>query len=210
MTIGIYSDVDFPQPSVWHVGVAKIKKLFAGVSHAVITRADINDEKYSLSRFDCIIFPGGYAYPGYTEHISQIGKQRLRTYVESGGKYIGICAGAYFAGQNIIYSGEDVTQVGNYDLCLYSGTIRGPAYKSHYDLRWKSTKIIFENDVIRMKYAAAPYFDECGTVIARYLDNTPAIVSEKCGDGEVLLFGPHPELNSDSRTKRLFLEMLAK
>ena len=208
--IGIYSDVDFSQPSVWEKGLNRIKKLLTDIQHKIITRTDINNENFPLKEFSCIVFPGGYAYPGYTKHISQIGKQRLRKFVENGGKYVGICAGAYFAGQSVVYQDKDITKSGNYDLNLFSGTVQGPAYKSSPDLQWKSTKILFENDAIRMKYAAAPYFNEHGTIIARYLDSTPAIVSERCGKGEVLLFGPHPELNSDQKTKRLFINLLTR
>tara|TARA_Y100000310_G_scaffold40276_1_gene37794 strand:+ start:869 stop:1507 length:639 start_codon:yes stop_codon:yes gene_type:complete len=208
--IGVYNDVGFFQPSVWEDGFVKIKKLLTDVQHKTITRTDINNKAFSLQEFSCIIFPGGYAYPGYTKYVSQIGKQRLRKFVEDGGKYVGICAGAYFAGRNVIYQDKDVTKTGNYDLNLFSGIVSGPAYKSNPDLRWKSTKILFEDDEIRMKYAAAPCFSEHGTIIARYLDNTPAIVSEKCGKGEVLLFGPHPELNSDQKTKTFFINLLTR
>lgn len=43
----------------------------------------------------CLVFPGGRDVP-YLEALAGAGCARIRRYVEGGGSYLGLCAGAYF------------------------------------------------------------------------------------------------------------------
>ena len=56
----------------------------------------------ALSRFEkgLLIMPGGRDKP-YQESFTGDGVKTIRDFVQRGGTYIGICAGAYFACENI-------------------------------------------------------------------------------------------------------------
>ncbi|HIL98584.1 MAG TPA: hypothetical protein EYG51_22145 [Pseudomonadales bacterium] len=220
MTIGIYSDSTDIQPAVWLEGAVKIGRLLSknSVDACYVSRAELNDASFGLDDFSTLIFGGGYAYPGYTKHITQEGKKRLRDFVSHGGTYIGICAGAYFAGSRVVYAGIDVTETAGYDLGLFSGTVSGPAYKSHPDFKWKRTQISFGDDRASVRYAAAPRFAEPGDEnkvesiqwIAQYNDGTPAIIEQGYGSGKVILWGPHPEIGRSKKVLDIFMDQILK
>lgn len=65
-----------------------------------------------------IVFPGGRDLP-YVEELTVKMKvtRRIKQYVEQGGKYLGICAGAYFGAQEVCFdTGGNNEVVGKRDL----------------------------------------------------------------------------------------------
>ena len=68
---------DFPQGLVWRVGPADIRE-------------------GSLAHFDVVIFPGGSGSK-QAAAVGDEGRTRIRQFIEQGGGFIGICAGAYLA-----------------------------------------------------------------------------------------------------------------
>ncbi|HOB87682.1 MAG TPA: BPL-N domain-containing protein, partial [Bacillota bacterium] len=154
------------------------------------------------ANFDLLWFPGGFSAE-YKYNIPDHGK--IREFVRNGGKYIGICAGAYYAADVMVWKGEN----SDYPLDLFPGRGIGPM--SRY-VSWGEKTAIrlegshpanneFSEPSLEMFYFDGPYFapfEELGDqvqVLARYdVNGEPAAVAAAQGRGKALLLGMHPEL----------------
>ncbi|KAL7746072.1 biotin holocarboxylase synthetase [Sorochytrium milnesiophthora] len=77
-----------------------------------------------------LVMPGGRDVP-YTQHLNGEGTRRIRAYVrDHGGRYLGLCAGAYFGAREIEFEkgvlGMEV--VGERELRFFDGMARGSVY----------------------------------------------------------------------------------
>lgn len=160
------------------------------------------DSENLCEEVDMIIFPGGFAAE-YRYAIKD--HDKIRSFIESGGSYIGICAGAYYAAA--IFKWQGTTY--EYPLGLFPGTAAGPLKGG---LNWGDSATLTINsdadpnqgfpDQISTYYFDGPSFtvnldnkEESVTIIARYgLNDEAAIVAGSFGAGRYLLLGPHPEL----------------
>ena len=48
---------------------------------------------------DCVCFPGGFGDADRFDRLLRWNRDAVRTFVNRGGKYLGICMGAYWAGE---------------------------------------------------------------------------------------------------------------
>lgn len=150
---------------------------------------------------EMLIFPGGFAAE-YRYNIKN--HDMIRSFVESGGSYVGICAGAYYAADIFEWQGTAY----DYPLSLFPGTAAGPLTGK---LNWGDlAELVLESgvepnegfsDQIAVYYFDGPYFkinehtEKPFQVLARYSDNNQAaVVAGSFGKGRYLLLGPHPEL----------------
>lgn len=84
-----------------------------------------------------LIIPGGADIP-YTEALNGAGNQKIRSYVEKGGAYLGICAGSYYAGKYVDFAkGTDLEVLGDRELSFFPGVVRGP-FLATYDYKSES------------------------------------------------------------------------
>nr|ODO02444.1 biotin-[acetyl-CoA-carboxylase] ligase [Cryptococcus depauperatus CBS 7855] len=78
-----------------------------------------------------LVFPGGRDLP-FVEELTnkrQVTK-RIKNYVEGGGKFLGICAGAYFASAELQFDvGGSMEVIGKRDLALFPGQCVGPIFE---------------------------------------------------------------------------------
>lgn len=75
-----------------------------------------------------LVFPGGRDLP-YCHDLGQSGTRRIREWVHGGGRYLGICAGAYFASDHIEFEvGTPLEVSGKRDLGFFPGLCRGTVY----------------------------------------------------------------------------------
>lgn len=83
---------------------------------------------------ELIVFPGG-ADSWYEKNLGKIGCEKIRNFIKSGGKYLGICAGAYFAGNFLEFAtGTELEIIEKRSLALFKGTTLGPILKPYsYD-----------------------------------------------------------------------------
>ncbi len=212
---------------VWSEGVTAIKNMLShqGFTYEEITYNDLNSSTQDFSGlYKAIIVPGGFSYY-YNYWISKAGKERIRSFVNNGGGYLGICAGAFFAVDKVVWEDvayDDTSYQNSYgessafDLNLVSATGTGPitAIADWNTAHWNMTTIDFSGSSIVSKYKTAPfsediiyiggpYFSNFGTstvkVLATYQSNAkPAVITANYGSGTVVLFGPHPEIEEDS------------
>lgn len=160
-------------------------------------------------RLDIIIFPGGFSEP-YRYFIRDHGP--VRDFVNKGGIFVGICAGAYYAADIMIW-GDNVH---DYPLNLFSGKA-----VSAYDLiDWGALSTLYLNldydfqasygESLDMLFLDGPFFEfseeQEVDVLAEYrVNGKPAIISFTFGEGKVLLLGAHPEMGYDRTTGELDL-----
>ncbi|KAJ3165354.1 biotin holocarboxylase synthetase [Geranomyces variabilis] len=74
----------------------------------------------------CIVIPGGRDEP-YVAHLQPEATSRIAAYVRSGGSYLGICAGAYFACKSVEFEvgREGYAVLGAREMKFFPGTARG-------------------------------------------------------------------------------------
>ncbi len=192
---------------------------YYGYDNVIFIDADdiIND---ILENTPKILFMPGGADLYNCEKLNGIANKKIRKYVEKGGKYIGICAGAYFACSSLDWASKwenEDTIKGKRELSFYSGQAIGPIdeycdfTKSFPDSYNSSTCLIeykYNNKIIKTKlhYIGGPKFtepdpkDKNTKILARYTDiknSPPAIIKCNIKKGTAILCGPHIEDNSE-------------
>lgn len=94
-----------------------------------------------------LVFPGG-ADLGYCRTLNGEGNRRISRYVNSGGSYLGFCAGGYYGSSRCEFEVDDpkMAVVGERELAFFPGVCRGLAfagfqYASEAGARAASVKI---------------------------------------------------------------------
>lgn len=157
----------------------------------------------ALPAFDAFIMPGG-ADLYYCEKLNGAGNAAIKRYVQDGGIYIGICAGAYYACASIDWNNGEIA--GPRELAFIDAKAVGPIAdfiqdgdisKSWYG----AAPITFEDKTFLSLYGAGPRFENLkddAEVIASYPDHGPAVIGKRVGKGRVLLASPHIEICADA------------
>ena len=93
-----------------------------------VSATEVTSDDESWRSADLFVFPGGADLP-YVSALGPVGMQRIRSYVEQGGVYLGFCAGAYFASGAVSFeAGTKLEVVGERHLKFYRGTAAGAAF----------------------------------------------------------------------------------
>jgi glutamine amidotransferase-like uncharacterized protein len=165
--------------------VAAIEDLLSGAHllyETASSRALDSVTEAQLRQHRLLLVPGG--------NFEQLGKglapattATIRKAVRSGLNYLGICAGAFFAG-NSPFNGLNLT----------SG-VRFEFYRAEAQGIRKTAVPILTPDgrTLDHYWEDGPQLSGWGDVVARYPDETPAIVQGTFGAGRVVLTGTHPE-----------------
>jgi glutamine amidotransferase-like uncharacterized protein len=179
---------------------------YAGYVPLAIRFDEINDGQLTTSNFSAVVFPGGYSY-GYKQGIDDW--QDILDYVAAGGSYYGVCAGSFYASEEIEWDGRW------YDyMPLFEGQDRGPldgtTYPSYELLTVNVNDSVIGNlGDIDMMYYGGGWKDQLdqsnATTVATYEysggdDGKPDAIrfTYGSGNGHVLLIGSHPESRSGS------------
>jgi glutamine amidotransferase-like uncharacterized protein len=108
---------------------------------------------------------------------------KLRDAVQDGVSYLGICAGAFFAGRTP-YNGLNLTS--GVQFGFYSAEARG-VRKAAVPISGSGTPLL------EQYWEDGPQFTGWGAVVGRYPDGTPAVVQGQCQNGWIILSAVHPE-----------------
>lgn len=165
-----------------------------------------------------LIMPGGADLP-YMEQLHGIGNNNIRDYVQKGGKFLGICAGAYYAADRIEFAKGDarLEVTGERDLKFFPGVVQGPTY-SGFDylspqniagmraatIFWQAGYPFAKDQNISVYYNGGGHFLDATnysdiTILAYYAPeisqdiNRVAIVECNVGKGLAILSGIHFE-----------------
>ena len=107
----------------------------------------------------------------------------IRSAIQNGLNYLGICAGAFFAG-NSPYNGLNLTSGSRFGF--YAAEARG--------IRKAAVAItVAGGQTLDQYWEDGPQLTGWGAVVGKYPDGTPAIVEGTFGSGWVILTGVHPE-----------------
>ena len=94
--------------------------MFMWMNASVVTLSTASVRSGVLGEFDLFVVPGGYA-ADYNDALGLEGLTDIREFVSNGGAFFGVCAGAYFACDNILWEGAPI----EYNLDLFEGTGTG-------------------------------------------------------------------------------------
>lgn len=162
-----------------------------------------------------LVIPGG-ADLLYEEKLNGKGNIAIKNFVKEGGKYLGICAGSYYASSEIEFDkGGPLEVLGGRELAFFQGKAIGPAlsyynYTSHEGAT--AARISFKFELMKMEstrniqlyHHGGGFFENAASfpevqVLANYVtENTlskPAIIKVSYGKGMALLSGVHFEID---------------
>lgn len=201
--IALYSD-----KSAWDKSVTALENMYKHMDKTVIkVNADYINSN-SLQNFKIICFPGEDMYQ-YSQDITNEGKEKIRTFVKNGGGYIGICGGAYFAAETIIWQGnhlpmtslalfkgsaegtiDDIVPYPKMDMCMVN--ITDTLHEITQDISSPQWILYYWGPVLIPETVEVTVLGKYNTV------DQPAILAFEYGSGKVFITGTHPEIEEDS------------
>lgn len=122
-TIYIYRD-----SGVSLSGVQQLKHCLSQITNQAILTLSASEllSSYWQKNALCLIIPGGEDIP-YGHKLNGTGNRIIRDYVENGGIFLGICAGAYYAARRIIFNENSADEIiEERELGFFPGTVVGP------------------------------------------------------------------------------------
>jgi glutamine amidotransferase-like uncharacterized protein len=177
-----------------------------GYSVRYVTSYHIRNE--GLDNYRLICFPGGDMYE-YAQDLHILGADNIKAFINGGGAYLGICAGANYAAREIYWRGDKLNMI---SLGIFAGITRAPydnivPYPDYGMCRIDITDSLHpitatEADSAWMLYYWGPAFfpDSNATVdiLGEYtITGDAALCAFAYGDGRVFITGPHPEFEED-------------
>lgn len=139
----------------------------------------------------------------YAKYLNGECNEIIKSYVKSGGSFLGICAGAYYSGTKVEFAKNSSKEVmENRELGFFNGTVIGPILCEYFYNSTKGSRAAKINVTDGYSYAhynGGGYFeghDDSAEVISYYQDVTPilpAIIKIQEGKGLAVLSGVHFE-----------------
>lgn len=202
--------VIYKDEGVSEFGPECLMRFFAGHTVQIADAQSLIDGAI-LKGADLFIMPGGADLP-YCRKLNGIGNANIRTFVENGGTYLGICAGAYYGCSALeFHKGRKDEISGPRELSLTDAIAYGSLsdLAPYYDLTLttaNAAKIVTnDRNEHTVFYHGGPAFrlpeDSGTTILARYAGihgRPPAIIENRVGKGRALLLGVHLEMNADN------------
>lgn len=186
-SVGIYVGRGAFPPSA----IAVVRRLdAAGKPPRLLFARDIT--RNGLAKVKRLVFPGGWA-PSMNEALGTEGLDALRKWVKKGGRYFGICAGAFLPCRKIRWAGVDL----DYPLGLVAGIAVGPLDQI---ARWPESAgfdlVLDDDKVLPALYAGGCRLEvENCDVLARYPGGGIAAMRVRAGKGRLVLTGAHVEFD---------------
>lgn len=200
------------------VGGLSIKALIKSLEKSVVTSSylitTISSEELTYADWEseCALFimPGGKDTP-YHEALKGEANQKIRRYIEKGGRYLGICAGAYYGSKQVVFEKNlEHEVIEERELCFFPGNAVGTLYKekpfSYLGHESAHPALIKgEEYSLYTYYNGGCYFEDAESfksdveILATYQNaifhNAAAIVLCKVKEGKALLSGVHFEVS---------------
>ncbi|MDJ0974946.1 MAG: BPL-N domain-containing protein [Planctomycetota bacterium] len=203
--IGLYTGLG-AHPNA--VKTAAAACLHAGLTIRPLTPGQVNDGSFR-KQVRCLLVPGGWA-GDYVIDVDAKGAKHVRSFIDGGGGYVGVCAGAFFAASRIRWEGIEY----DYPLDLFEGPAIGPIEKvapwpqhALAALKLDASHAMAKGLGTQRQafYLGGPWFElkapkgSSVEVVARYAEGgAPAIVTFRRKRGRVFLSGVHIEYDLTS------------
>jgi glutamine amidotransferase-like uncharacterized protein len=165
--------------------VAAVKAIIVAnrLDYAAVSSARLNAMPGSQLRASCLLIVPGGNFIEIGNGLSPAAVANIRSSVHAGLNYLGICAGAFFAGDSPFNA-----------LNLTSGVRFGFYAAENAGIRKAAIPITnAEGAPLESYWEDGPQLSGWGAVVAKYPDGTPAVVEGRSGAGWVVLAGIHPE-----------------
>ena len=165
--------------------VAAVKTVLerSHISYSTVSSAQLNAmSEAEIREFRLVIVPGGN-FVDIGNSITPEASGRIQRSIEQGVNYMGICAGAFFAGAS---APNGLNLASGARFRFYAAEERG--------IRKTAVAVTGADGKMRDQYwEDGPQLSGWGEVFAKYPDGTPAAVEGRYGQGFVVLIGVHPE-----------------
>ena len=136
----------------------------------------------NIRAYRLLIVPGGN-FEQLGDSLTSSTAMNIRNAIRDGLSYLGICAGAFFAG-NSPYNGLNLTSGLRFEF--YAAEARG--------IRKAAVAISAAGgQTLDQYWEDGPQLSGWGVVVGKYPDGTAAVVEGTFGSGWVILTGVHPE-----------------
>ena len=184
-------------------------------AHGIIKDNNLNEDVLAF------VMPGGRATP-YLEKLKMQGNQAISHYVASGGQFLGICAGAYYASRKVYFE-TDIKELSIIQECglnildaetvgtLYKELNISPYTKDFNSISAVRIRWLADKQCYTACYHGGPYFrlnhQSNITVLAEYdlpKRHLPAIIMQDYGKGKVIGCGLHIEDKGTDLQRFLF------
>jgi glutamine amidotransferase-like uncharacterized protein len=148
----------------------------------IFEEKELDDDTF-FDHIDVIAFPGGIGdSDSYPDFFTRTRANRIARFLDGGGRYLGICMGAYWAGSRYFDILTDVNPVQyikqpNSDVKRSYGTVASVTWKNQQEKMYFYDGCALIGDESKFK------------VIARYANNDPMAIIQ----GRIGLIGCHPE-----------------
>ena len=164
--------------------VAAVEKILSSehLNDSTVNSPRLNGMSESHIRaYRLLIVPGGN-FEQLGDSLTASTAVNIRNAIRNGLNYLGICAGAFFAG-NSPYNGLNLTSGLRFEF--YAAEARG--------IRKAAVAITAGGQTLDQYWEDGPQLTGWGVVMAKYPDGTAAVVEGTFGSGWVILTGVHPE-----------------
>jgi glutamine amidotransferase-like uncharacterized protein len=153
------------------------------LNYSTVNSPELNGMSESQIReHRLLIVPGGN-FEHIGNSLTSSTAANIHNSIQNGLNYLGICAGAFFAG-NSPYNGLNLTSGPRFGF--YAAEARG--------IRKAAIAITAAGgQALDQYWEDGPQLTGWGAVVGKYPDGTPAIVEGTFGNGWVILTGVHPE-----------------
>ena len=153
------------------------------LTYSAVSSSELNGmSREQIGGYYLLIVPGGN-FERIGNSLSSNTTTNIRNAVQDGLNYLGICAGAFLAG-NSPYNGLNLTSGSRFGF--YAAEAKG--------IRKTAVPItVAQGPTLDQYWEDGPQLTGWGAVVGRYPDGTPAIVEGTFGSGWLILSGVHPE-----------------
>jgi glutamine amidotransferase-like uncharacterized protein len=176
--------------------VAALGKILSGehLNYSTVNSPQLNGMSDSQIRaYRLLVVPGGN-FEHIGNSLTSSTTANIRNAIQNGLNYLGICAGAFFAG-NSPYNGLNLTS--GWRFGFYAAEVRS--------IRKAAVAITAAGgQTLDQYWEDGPQLTGWGAVVGKYPDGTPAIVEGTFGNGWVILTGVHPEAPASWRRGMTF------
>jgi len=166
------------------------------LSYDTVSSAELNAMTADgIRRHRLLIVPGGN-FVAIGDSLTPAARTNIRDSVRNGLNYLGVCAGAFVAGSfPAPYKSLNLTS--GVQFRFYSAASRN-VHKTAVAIT------AADGATLDQYWEDGPQLTGWGAVVAKYPDQTPAIVEGAVGSGWVMLTGVHPEAPESWRSGLTF------